>query len=337
MDIQSFQRLMSLFPPMAQPGLDTYSNSGLTNPEPVENVDNADLMNQYQPKHAISDQLVSKLGSMPERPVPGRLRSIGAALAGFGAGSSAQGIVGGQPIGYKYDPRMADIASDKVKYGDFDNQLNDWQNQVKALGIGATEEDRANAGEVTRLKNNATNEINQQKVDVARQRADSYQQSIEVKEKAETDKHEFAMKKLADNVAQADKKLMLAKQNYELKKTSTEAMQAYHNAELASIAARREAQTEDDKFKREQLQRKNDSIIERNRILNEATSMKSGATEKQTSTSIFDANGKLTDRKVTTTGAKKSNVITDPETGHLYDTTTWSEGDKAAAAKKGWK
>src|SRR5258706_9411643 len=64
-------------------------------------------------------------------------------------------------------------------------------------------------------------------------------------------------------------------------------MQAYHDAELASIAARREAQTEDDKFKLEDQKRKTDSTIEYNRIRSEA--LQSG---KQTDTTItMDANG----------------------------------------------
>ncbi len=334
MDIQSFLRLQGLFGSganLAQPGLDTYSSPEMntSNPMPIQ-ADNADLMNQYQPRHSISDQLTSTLGDMPERPVPGRLRNIGAALAGFGVGSNAQAVVGGQPIGFKFNPQAADYASDKVKYGDFDNQLADWQNKVKSLGIGATEEDRANAGEITRLKNNATNEINQQKVDVANKRADAYQQNADTKIKEEADKHEYSMQKLRDNVESADKKLVLAKQNFDLKKNSTEAMQAYHNAELASIAARREAQTEDDKFKLEDTKRRTDSILERNKILNEAIQ------GKETDTSVtYDKAGNVVGKKVTS-GLRQS-VITDPETGHKYDTSSWSNADKAAAAAKGWR
>lgn len=252
-------------------------------------------LDSYQPRTAISDKLTSTLGNMPVRPDPSNLRRIGAAIAGFGAGGGAQAVVGGQPIGYKYDPKAADLASDKVKYGDFDNQLNDWQNQIKALGIGANEEDRANAGEVRRLAGNAKNEIDQGKLEIANKRADAYQQNADTKIKEETDKHEFSMQKLRDAVATADKKLALAKQNYELKKNSTEAMQTYHNAELASIAARREAQTEDDKFKLEDQKRRTDAQVELNRIKGEA--LTSG---KTTDTTLqYDKAGNVTGKRVT--------------------------------------
>src|SRR6185295_13859300 len=118
MDIQSFLRLKNLFPqPMAQPGLDTYSNSADTMMPPLSGLDNtpapdtnSNLLEAFQPRHTISDQYTSALSSMPQRPQPGALRNVAAAIAGMGAGASAQGISGGQPIGFKYDPRMDDIA-----------------------------------------------------------------------------------------------------------------------------------------------------------------------------------------------------------------------------------
>jgi YD repeat-containing protein len=329
---------------MAQPGLDTYSDSAssMNFAPPTSPVDNtpdpstaSNLLNAYQPRHAISDQLTSTLAAMPQRPIPGKLKELGASIAGAGAGASPVGIVGGQPIGFKFNPIAADQASDKVKYGDFDNKLNDWQNQVKALGIGATEEDRANAGEVTRLKNEATNEVNLKKAAIAQQRADAYTTNAETKIKEEADKHEYSMKKLNDAVAQADAKLALAKQNFELKKNSTEAMAEYHKAELASIAARREAQTENDKFKLEDQKRRTDSIIGRNKILNEATQNKTGPTTETTEVT-YNKEGQATGKTVTK-GNKPSTLITDPDTGSVYDTSTWSDQDKKNAAARGWK
>lgn len=295
MDLQAFQRMMQIFPGINDPSNGSGMGPGMQSfNEPNVAPDISSSLDSYQPRTDISSKLTSTLGNMPIRPDPSNLRKIGAAIAGFGAGGSPMTVSGGQPIGYKYDPKSADIASDKVKYGDFDNQLNDWQNQVKALGIGATEEDRANAGEVKRLAGQAKTDIDQQKVDVANRRADAYQQNADTKIKEEADKHEYSMKKLSDNIATADKKLALAKQNYELKKNSTEAMQAYHDAELASIAARREAQTEDDKFKLEDQKRRTDAITELSRIRGEA--LKSG---KQTDTTLnYDSSGNVTGKKV---------------------------------------
>ena len=290
MDLQTFQRMMQIFPGVNDPSGGTGVGPGMQPP-----IQPNDTLDTYQPRTQISDQLTSHLANMPIRPEASNLRKIGASIAGFGAGGGAQAVVGGQPIGYSYNPDKAKKASDEVEFGNFDNQLNDWQNQIKALGIGANEEDRANAGEVRRLAGNAKNDIDQQKVEVAQQRADSYQQNADTKIKEETDKHEFSMQKLRDNVETADKKLALAKQNYELKKNSTEAMQAYHDAELASIGARREAQTADDKFKLEDQKRRTDSQIEHQRILNE--SIKSG---KTTDTSLtYDAAGNVTGKRVT--------------------------------------
>jgi hypothetical protein len=75
-------------------------------------------------------------------------------------------------------------------------------------------------------------------------------------------------------------------------------MQEFHQAELASINARREAQTEDDKFKLEDTRRRSDAYIERMRILNERTPGGLKTTEQ----SLYDASGKLIGSKKTTTG-----------------------------------
>jgi hypothetical protein len=337
MDLQAFQRMMQIFPAqgITDPSQGTGMGPGMNvmnAPAPDVTSDISSGLDSYQPRTAISDKLTARLGEMPVRPEPGMLRRIGASIAGFGAGGGAQAVVGGQPIGYKYDPKAADFASNKVEYGDFDNQLNDWQNQIKALGIGANEEDRANAGEVKRLAGNAKNEIDQQKIDVANKRADAYQQNADTKIQEEKDKHEYSMQKLRDNIATAEKKLALAKQNYELKKNSTEAMQAYHDAELASIAARREAQTEDDKFKLEDQKRRTDSTIEYNRIRGEA--LQSG---KVTDTSVtMDKNGNPIAKRVVTRPGGTSQTLTDPD-GNSHDVTGWTPNDINQAKLRGWK
>src|SRR5258706_9649680 len=124
MDLQAFQRMMQIFPGVNDPSGNTGVGPGMVSSP------NNDSLDTYQPRTDISSKLTSALGDMPIRPEPGMLRRIGAGIAGFGAGGSAQGIVGGQPIGYKYDPKAADFASNKVEYGDFDTQLNDWQNKI---------------------------------------------------------------------------------------------------------------------------------------------------------------------------------------------------------------
>jgi hypothetical protein len=329
MDLQAFQRMMQIFPGVNDPSGGTGIGPGMNQPPDINEMSPVDL-NNYQPRTAISDQLTQRLSEMPIRPQPGMLRRIGAGIAGFGAGSSAQGIVGGQPIGYKFDPKAADLASDKVKYGDFDNQLNDWQNQVKALGVGANEEDRANAGEVKRLANNAKNDIDQQKVEVARQRADSYQQNADTKIKEETDKHEYSMQKLADAITNNDKKLALAQKEMESKNRSRESMAAYHDAEIQGMRLRDQYRAADAEGKLKLNQLRTDSTIEYNRIRSEA--LQSG---KQTDTNLtYDAAGNVIGKRVTSGTPGKT--ITDPS-GKVYDTSSWSDADKAIAKAKGWK
>jgi hypothetical protein len=254
MDIQSFFRLKNLIGSganMAQPGLDTYSNSAdsMSSPSPDNTPPsdtNSDLLDQFQPRHTITDQYTNALANMPQRPQPGMLRNIAAGIAGMGAGAGAQGISGGQPIGFKYDPRMADIASDKVKYPDYDNQLQDWQNQVKALGLGATEEDRANLNEAKRLAGNADRDIKQQAVDVK-------QQQIDINWKKEQDIYNTKYREETDKVATADANLMQKKRKLDLEGESIANLKEFQQAEIASRNARINAQKIFDDHKIEEL------------------------------------------------------------------------------------
>lgn len=241
MDLQSFLRMKDLFSQganLAQPGLDTYSDSASSmNQAPSDNTPpptaNQDLLDQFNPRHAITDQYTQALSNMPQRPVPGKLRNVAAAMAGLGAGSSPQGIAGGQPIGFKYDPRMTDIASDKVKYPDYDNQLQDWQNQVKALGLGATEEDRANLNEAKRLAGNADREIKEQGINIK-------QQQVDINRKKENDIYETKKREGLDKIAQADKVLTMRQKELELKGKTLETQAAWHQAATAANQARTE-------------------------------------------------------------------------------------------------
>lgn len=275
---------------MAMPGLDT---SRLDTPDMPDNTQpddsNTNLLSQFQPKTTNSDRLTEALGNMPERPTPSRLRQIGASIAGLGAGSSAMGISSGQPIGFKFNPASADLARDKVNYGDFDNQLNDYQNKIKTLALGANEEDKANAGEVKRIAGEEQRNINQQKADILQQIADTL---------AEKNKNIYETKK-AENlrkVGEADAKLALAKQALDLKKDSIEALQDYHKAELASIDARRKAQTEDDAFKLDETKRMHDAQIARLKVLNDNT----GAGKEADTSYTYDKQGNITGRKTVT-------------------------------------
>lgn len=240
MDLQSFLRLKSLFGAganLAQPGLDTSNLDPSANMPSVDNTPddstNQDLLSQFTPRHDITDQYTQSLTNMPQRPVPGGLRRVGAAIAGLGAGSSPQGISGGQPIGFKFNPAAADLASDKVNYPDYDNQLQDWMNKTKALGAGATEEDRANLNESRRLAGNADREIKQQAVEIKLKQ-------VAINEKKENDIYETKKREGLDKITQADKVLAMRQKELELKGKTLETQAAWHQAATAAAQARTE-------------------------------------------------------------------------------------------------
>ncbi len=284
--------------PMAQPGIDTQYGGGQVPPD--ESIDDTtapseNALNGYVPRTAISTQLTNTLGNMPMRPQPSGLRNVAASIASLGAGAGAQGIAGGQPIGFSYNPDRAEKAYNDVNYGDYDNKMNDFQNQVKSLALGANEEDRANAGEVKRLYGEAKNDVDQQKVAVAQQRADSYQYAQEVKEKAETDKHESYMEKLKNDVAKADKAFAVANENLRIKGKTADNLNAYHMAQLAQVNARHATVVADLEFKHEQSKRRNDAYIERQRILNAGSP---GSPKTTTTEMEYNAAGQGTKKTV---------------------------------------
>src|SRR5260221_3578412 len=352
MDQLTWERLKNLFPndqsmpPMAMPGIDTSrldQTSNLPNPDVPSGLNTAPpnfntSANAYYPRTQISSQLTGALTNMPVRPEPGKLRNVAASIAGLGGGSSAMGISGGQTIGFRFDPTNAARAENQVKYGDFNNQMQDWENQVGALSKGAAEEDRANTNERIRINNAETQEINRQKAQILQQRADALDKQTETNRIKEKDIHDTKMADMNRKIQEADAKLAVAKQNLTLRGQSIANLKAYHDAEIASIGARRLAQTEDDKFKLEDMQRLHTGQLERMKILNEKTVQDKNYAQE---TDVYDAQGNIKESAIKRRGplSPASNIITDYTTNPPthYDTSTWSENDKAMARAKGWK
>lgn len=104
------------------------------------------IMGQYQPQTQISEQYRDLLSNPPERTDPGMLGKIFGTMSALGAGAHPAGIVGGQPIGF-IAGKPSEIAQgyDQTAYAPYYRDMEDWTNKSKALGLGAAEEDRANA------------------------------------------------------------------------------------------------------------------------------------------------------------------------------------------------
>ncbi len=331
MDLQSYLRLVNNFPLPDDPSQGTGIGPGM---QPQPDIQ-APMNNGYNPRTAISSQLTDALGNMPQRPDVGMMKNIAAKIAGLGAGANAQGISGGQPIGFKYNPREAELASDEVKYGKYNNEMSDFQNRVKALGIGANEEDRYNTNERIRTNNAQTQEVNRQKADILQQRADAFDQQVAIADRKENDIHETKMADLDRKIKEADAKLELAKVKLGQGQQSIDNLKAFHDAQINSLNARHNADLAQKNHQLDEAKRMNDSRIERNKILNSKTA---GTNESETEQVIRDEKGNITGSKVTKKGPlTKTNIITDPKTNKQYDTSTWSDADKANAALRGWR
>jgi len=325
MDNLSRLRMQNMFSPFPMNG-DQPADSALP-PATMQPLNAPDEIQSPEQRSntPLSDQLTQLLGNMPQREEPGKLRSVAAAIAAFGAGGSPEGISMGQPIGYHYNPDAAKRASDNVIDAPYDKKLSDWATKAKALGIGATEEDRRN-------NNETVAGIKQQQIDVNQQRADAYQQNADTKIKEESDKHEYSMQKLADNVKTADAKLVQAAQKLKQNQNNIDNLKEYHQAELVSKDARTELMREDMTFKQNQSQLVNEARIKRMEILNQ-----NNGTKQTVKTAKRDANGNIISTTSTTGPVGNSSLITDPSSGKQYDTSSWSDADKKAASDRGWK
>jgi hypothetical protein len=306
---------------MPQPiGADSPINPSLVNTE-AASVPPDTGMDSYIPRHSISDKYTAGL----ENPPVDQSLSKWRRLAGIVSGGLMAGTSGDIAGGVKLGEHVQDYPNEKAR--------NEYYDRMKLLGIGATEEDKANAGEVSRLYKEAQTNIGQQKADIAQQRADSYQQAQDTKELAETQKHETAMTKLKNAVEMADAKLAFANKKLSLDQNNKDAILEFKRAELDSKNARHDVEKADLEFKQGQLERRTTSIEERNKILNETNRN----APRTTTQDLYDPTGKSLGKKVTKTGPTQPSIITDPVSKQKYDTTTWSDADKAAAAAKGWK
>lgn len=353
-------RLMNMFPQQAggayQQSDDTSGAllPGITGPSPQGDglpLDNdpsggsgigpglASLMNafsgtnspDYAPRTSNSSMFQNALANMPQRPESSGLRRVAGAIAGLGAGSSPLGIVGGSPIGFRYDPTREAFANEQVLDNGYNNKLNDWSTRVKALGLGATEEDRANTNERIRLNNEEANRIRQQ--------------NANTQQKKENDIRDSKINQLQQKSDEAQNKLDFAKAEAERKQGNADAIQKLHQATLDSLNAQRALDNARKDAQLEELQKQHDAQTQNwerqradyERRLDQLDPMNRPTTQK--TEQVKDAQGNITGTKTTQTGKSQPNtttILTSPD-GKRYDTSTWSKEQIDAAKKAGYK
>lgn len=171
-NLQNFARLAGIFQPSAgnagqvsigdpnqvsaaqNQSLDASNNPATNSPAPNSG---------FAPQLEMYNRLASSLDQMPVRPDLSKTQRVLAGLSSLAAGTSAQGIVGGQPIGFKFDPTKANEAGNEFLFNDYYNKLADWKTKTDTLSKAANEERQANAMG-----------INAEKLKISQQRADAY-------------------------------------------------------------------------------------------------------------------------------------------------------------------
>lgn len=109
----------------------------------------SELMNRivelFSPDRTQMSRLASSIEMQPRREdyKPSKMRIVGSALAGLGAGGPA-GIVGGQPVGYQSNIPAGLKIQQHLMDQPFDRAMTDWQNQTAPLGELAKLENQSN-------------------------------------------------------------------------------------------------------------------------------------------------------------------------------------------------
>jgi hypothetical protein len=98
----------------------------------------------FTPERRAYDMLFNNINQMPQRKQPGKWENFGASIVGMGAGLKPLGIVGGQPIGASFDPKMSALASEEFLYRPYNREMQDWQAKNEAILPGAKLESEVN-------------------------------------------------------------------------------------------------------------------------------------------------------------------------------------------------
>lgn len=164
-------------------------------------------------------------------------RKLLGSIAGMGAGASPAGISDGQPIGFRYDPKMAGLAHDQIVDEPYDRAMGKFSQLAKIQGEGANVEEKSIANKRGLAVADARNEIAQDRIKILQQQADTAKQK-------EADIKVDHEKRAIEKEREFDTKLAETKREYEGKMNNfqdrlalQEKIGELNNAKSAAILA----------------------------------------------------------------------------------------------------
>lgn len=232
---------------------------------------------------------------------PSRMRKVLGAIAGFGAGGSPSGISDGQPVGYHFDPRMSALAHDQVTDEPYDRAMGKFSQLAKIQGEGAKVEEQNIANKRGIAVADARNEmqgreaaINQQKVDIARQKEHDIfttkQQDLERKIADSESKMQFLQQEAQRKQGDFEAQLKVHQQTLELQRTLGELRHQQAMNQLDEQKRMHDAQITDMETKQKQAA---------DRLKMQQEFQKERAAGKDISSYVTDAEGNIVGKKTT--------------------------------------
>jgi hypothetical protein len=217
------------------------------------------LAQLYKPENKMSDLYQSALQQMPQREEPSKMRKIGAAIAGLGAGVHPSAYSHGAALGFESTPGAQQAAQEEFAYRPYNRKMADFKTKTDVLAKGANEEEKSNInkralalGEASRITSarraedygarvNAQNEkavqdaqrdVTRLKQDLEKANADRVQRENAVNSRAATAadaiaqrEQEARMKDIQHSLDRAVDRLQLTEQA------------RFHNAQIAKMEA----------------------------------------------------------------------------------------------------
>lgn len=222
-----------MFPP--RPLKNLIPNSYVT-PAPIPTTDDSNplaydtpILNQY--KNLLSNP------PNPNDYAPSRGRRVLAALAGMGAGAAPISSYGGQPTGFRYDPKAQLTVQDTIQNEPFDRAMRNYDLQANNLGKGATVEEKEitnqRLGDVAR----ANEGLKGRKLEIDQQAADVKQQQADIARKKEQDIYETKQKELQQKADKAAQDLAEKQKEFEGKQANFEQQLQVHKLQLEAADA----------------------------------------------------------------------------------------------------
>jgi len=177
-DLQEYMRLMSLGQQgqMQQPGM---------NPSSVQPYDVTQRLQQlYQPESSAQNRYNQLLQQFPQREKPGKLRQIGAALAGLSAVGPGNYTESGQAVGFRSDPIKQMQVQDQFLNRPYYQKMDDFTARLKPTAEAADIEARSNTGK----RQFAENIISQERQRDELERREARDRQLANKEKVEAER-----------------------------------------------------------------------------------------------------------------------------------------------------